>query len=208
MSGPGGAQPSRRRRWRLIAGACAALLLVAGAVGAISGLGKNSFGAAEFAFLRVGETTPEAAKERCGAPFLDYETAVFADEIDPFVSMDEPEHYRWQLEESRRTGRNLVSVYVLEYRNPSASWEYAKLVFRDGRLWYALLPPAFWESLFIGIELGHLRKPAERRIPVQAFDFRYTATIWTYPDLGVGYLRTIGPRVEAKILFAPEKRSH
>ena len=37
---------------------------------------------AEFAFVRIGETTPDQVEKTCGKPWLAYETSVFSDEID------------------------------------------------------------------------------------------------------------------------------
>ena len=160
----------------------------------------------EFAFIRLGETTPDQVTKTRGEPWLAYETSIFDGEVNPFISMDEPEHYAWQVEQSRRTGKKLVSVYVLEYRNPRFTSEYAKLVFRDGKLYYALLPTRMWERSSAGLKLRYGRKLTVQRIPVQEFDLRYTAELWSDPGLGIAYFRTTGPLFEAKIIFSPEKR--
>ncbi len=160
----------------------------------------------EFAFVRLGETTPEQVINTRGEPWLAYETSIFDGELDPFISMDEPEHYAWQVERSRQTGKKLVSVYVLEYRNPNYMSEYAKLVFRDGKLDYALLPTRIWERSSAGLKLRYGRKLTVQRIPVQEFDLRYTAELWSDSRIGIAYFRTTGPLFEAKIIFSPGQR--
>jgi hypothetical protein len=135
---------------------------------------------AQFDFVRLGETTPQVTKTR-GEPWLAYRTSIFDGEIDPFISLDEPEHYAWPILQSRRTGKKLVTVYGMEYRNPSYTAEYAKLVFRDRKVYYALLPTRIWERSSAGLKLRYGRKLTVQRIPVQEFDVRYTAELWSDP---------------------------
>lgn len=192
------------RLW-LVLGLCALLVSVLITFG-FQAVTHGHMDPAEFAFVRIGETTADQVEKTCGKPWLAYETSIFDGEIDPFVSDDEPEHYAWQVQQSKKAGKRLITVYVLEYRNPRFTSEYAKFVFRDGKLQYALLPTTIWERSATGIKLAHGAPPTVRKIPVHAFDFRYTAELWSYPELGIAYLRTTSAVFEVKVVFSPEKR--
>jgi hypothetical protein len=185
------------------------ILLVIGVIGvrifAVQVRGENSCTAQSFSFVKPGETTEAEMSPKCGAPWLHYETNVFENEIDPFVSDDEPEHYAWQLETSARTGKKLILVHVLEYRDEPKYTRYAKLVFHEGKLWYALVPPTAEERLPAWVKVRYGFKPSVRKIKVRSYDVRYTAELWTYPDNGVGFFRGIGELFEAKVLFTPRK---
>jgi len=114
---------------------------------------SQGFGPALFAFLKPSETMLDQARQRLGEPWLEYDTYVFRGEIDPLIHMDEAEHYAWQLRQAEKTGRQLVKVYVLEYRGPDAMSEYAKLVFHEDRLLYALVPVSLAEATFQQIRM-------------------------------------------------------
>src|SRR5207248_1812716 len=112
----------------------------------------EDFGPARFSFLRTGETRQDAARKLLGEPFLEYDTHVVESLPDPFVSMDDVEHYRWQLEQADRRRQALLDVHVLEYRDAVDAVIYAKLVFRKGVLWYALVPITPSEATLSSLE--------------------------------------------------------
>ena len=167
---------------------------------------SNGFGSALFAFLKPSETMLDQARQRLGEPWLEYDTYVFRGEIDPLIHMDEAEHYAWQLRQAEKTGRQLVKVYVLEYRGPDAMSEYAKLVFHEDRLLYALVPVSLAEATFQQIRMRFGASGRTEEIPVRAFDFLYTARVTYYDEAGVGFLQTSGLEEDAKIIYPPRTR--
>ena len=166
----------------------------------------QGFGPALFAFLKPSETMLDQARQRLGEPWLEYDTYVFRGEIDPLIHMDEAEHYAWQLRQAEKTGRQLVKVYVLEYRGPDAMSEYAKLVFHEDRLLYALVPVSLAEATFQQIRMRFGASGRTEEIPVRAFDFLYTARVTYYDEAGVGFLQTSGLEEDAKIIYPPRTR--
>jgi len=120
--------------------------------------------------------------------------------------MDEAEHYAWQLRQAEKTGRQLVKVYVLEYRGPDAMSEYAKLVFHEDRLLYALVPVSLAEATLQQIRMRFGASGRTEEIPVRAFDFLYTARVTYYDEAGVGFLQTSGLEEDAKIIYPPRTR--
>ena len=167
---------------------------------------SNGFGSALFAFLKPSETMLDQARQRLGEPRLEYDTYVFRGEIDPLIHMDEAEHYAWQLRQAEKTGLQLVKVYVLEYRGPDAMSEYAKLVFHEDRLLYALVPVSLAEATFQQIRMRFGASGRTEEIPVRAFDFLYTARVTYYDEAGVGFLQTSGLEEDAKIIYPPRTR--
>ena len=167
---------------------------------------SQGFGPALFAFLKPSETMLDQARQRLGEPWLEYDTYVFRGEIDPLIHMDEAEHYAWQLRQAEKTGRQLVKVYVLEYRGPDAMSEYAKLVFHEDRLLYALVPVSLAEATFQQIRMRFGASGRTEEIPVRAFDFLYTARVTYYDEAGVGFLQTSGLEEDAKIIYPPRTR--
>ena len=167
---------------------------------------SQGFGPALFAFLKPSETMLDQARQRLGEPWLEYDTYVFRGEIDPLIHMDEAEHYAWQLRQAEKTGRQLVKVYVLEYRGPDAMSEYAKLVFHEDRLLYALVPVSLAEATFQQIRMRFGASGRTEKIPVRAFDMLYTARVTYYDEAGVGFLQTSGLEEDAKIIYPPRTR--
>ena len=167
---------------------------------------SQGFGPALFAFLKPSETMLDQARQRLGEPWLEYDTYVFRGEIDPLIHMDEAEHYAWQLRQAEKTGRQLVKVYVLEYRGPDAMSEYAKLVFHEDRLLYALVPVSLAEATLQQIRMRFGASGRTEEIPVRAFDFLYTARVTYYDEAGVGFLQTSGLEEDAKIIYPPRTR--
>jgi len=163
----------------------------------------DEFGPARFAFLKPHKTLLKEAHKLLGEPYLDYETSVFADEIDPLVSDDDPTHTAAQVEYSHKTGRKLIDVYVLEYRSEAVPGQYARLVFDAGVLWYALVPLTVSEDNPAKLVDRYGRKPEVRDIKIDDGDVRYTAHLFQYPDLGVAYLQKVGKAFEAKVVFPP-----
>jgi hypothetical protein len=195
-----------RGKGRLLIVAVALTVLVSTAL-YISIRPSQGFGPALFVFLKPSETLLDQARQRLGKPWLEYDTYVFQGEIDPFVHKDEAEHYAWQLRQAKKTGRQLVKVYVLEYRNPAAMSENARLVFHNRTLLYALVPMSRLEATFERLRRRLSRRARVEEIPLRAFDMLYTARVTYYDEAGVGFLQMFfGPEEDEKIIYQPRTR--
>lgn len=154
---------------------------------------------AAFDFVKPGVARAEVDK-RLGDPYVSSVSVVAADRIDLFL--DEA-----PTEESNPQGapQPTEDVHYYDYRPDKFSSEYARIVFRKDKVWYAMLPP---KSLDTSVEKAQARygKPfVTSKIHKADGHILSVIVVHRIPDLGVGLVEVPGRGITHRLVFPPEK---
>jgi hypothetical protein len=137
--------------------------------------------------------------ERLGEPYLSSSAVVVAGEIDLFVD---------EITFGPRSGgrpRPTEDVHFYDYRPDAHPSEFARIVFRKDRVWYALLPPRAGEATLESARALHGRDFETTTVQHGSRHVRWTTRIHRIPALGVGVVEWSQRGVTHRLVFPPER---
>jgi hypothetical protein len=153
-----------------------------------------------FDFVKPGVTRAEVDK-RLGDPYVSSVSVVVADRIDLFLDEAPTEESNPQ-----RAPQPTEGVHYYDYRPDKFPSEYARIVFRKDKVWYAMLPP---KSLDTSVEQAQARygKPfVTNKIHKADGHILSVIVVHRIPDLGVGLVEVPGRGITHRLVFPPEKK--
>lgn len=156
--------------------------------------------AKDYAFLVPGQTTPEDAIARLGKPEINYEVYVIEGEIDVLVTLPTPTNLRHLYERAGK--RKVVAMRSLEWPVDEYGMDLAKLIFHEGRLLYAIVPPSPSESTPEKLAARHGGTTRRSVQSALAGHIETSAVVHLIPERGVGVMRD-WRSMTWKIVFAP-----
>lgn len=185
------------------------IALVASIAASSAGAGDGTAGPPRFRFAAPGATTIDDALRELGRPALRTPVYVVEDEIDVFGPMVggasglQDTHRR-----AARRGVRVIQVELLEWPRDDPGrglgvGSSAKLVFRGGRLWYAVTEPSATETR--AAELDRLYPQPLQRLVLSrhAGDLGYHVKVFALPMLGIAYAQWRGERINTRVVFPP-----
>jgi hypothetical protein len=152
---------------------------------------------AAFEFVRPGVDRAEVDR-RLGEPYISSPSVVIAGEVDLFLD---------EITIGRRTAgtpRPTEDVHFYDYRPAAHPGELARIVFREGRVWYALLPPRPGEATVEGARALYGRELTTTTVQRRGGHVITTTRIHRIPELGVGVVEWTGRGVTHRLVFPPE----
>lgn len=155
-------------------------------------LGSAPISSDAFTFAKPDKTRLEEVVRRVGPPAVEHAAWLIENEIDPFVDVPTPSKLRDVY--ARAGSRRVIEAHVAAWDTPQGR---ARLVFRGGTLWFAVLPTDETEA--IGAET--------RTITQRAGDLVMSWTLATWPEQGIGVLTPSSGGPPARRLLFPARRA-
>jgi hypothetical protein len=155
---------------------------------------------AAFDFVKPGVTRAEVDK-RLGNPYVSSVSVVAADRIDLFL-----DEAPTKASNPKRAPQPTEDVNYYDYRPDKFPSEYARIVFRKDKVWYAMLPP---KSLDTSVEKAQARygKPfVTSKIQKANGHILFVVMVHCIPDLGVGLVEVPGAGITHRLVFPPDKK--
>lgn len=173
------------------------LLLGATAIGPIGN--DDHLNTVAFEFIKPGVTRAEVDK-RLGEPYVSSISVVIANHIDLFVD-EAPSADASPAKIAQPT----ENVHYYEYRPDKFPSEYARIVFRKGKVWYAMLPLRPSEMSVDKAEQRYGKKFIASKLQKKAGHLLSVMNIYRLPDKGVGLVEVPGRGMTHRLVFPPEK---
>ena len=136
---------------------------------------------------------------RLGEPYISSISVVAAGEIDLHPG-DLPSFGRGP----RRSPRPTVDVHFYEYRPAGHMFEHARIVFRDGRVWYAMLPPPQDERTRNAVVARYGNVFEEETVERRSGHVRRTEFILWARKTGLAFVERPGEGITHRVVFPPE----
>lgn len=155
---------------------------------------KGHLSPAAFDFVEPGVTRAEVER-RLGKPWVSSETVIAKGEIDLFVDQLPPRR-------PNAKPRETETVRYYEYRPEDHPLEYARIVFRGDRVWYAQLPPQTTERTPKDLLGRYGPVFVENRFERSTGDLVRKYVIHRIPDRGLAFVEH-GGAITHRVVFPP-----
>ncbi len=185
-----------------------ATYIVAGALVGAWGVGAgaaeaNPAAVTRFAFVRPLETTVNEVVQRLGEPDSDWSSYVVENEIDVFgPPIPTPHSIGHTHRRARERGVKVIKVRVLEW-HVSGRRRPVRFVFREDRLWYAMVVPGSAERTPEKLTAQYGKRPHVSTLTRAVADVIFGVRVYAYPELGVAYTQVSSNQIETKFVFPP-----
>lgn len=159
---------------------------------------------ATFVFAKPGETTRDQAVKLAGTPTEEYPSEVLLGEIEIDVVRPNAKRHLALMARSEKSGRPIEKVAVAHWRDDVDSSLFATLVFRDGKLAWAILPVSESESTKQKLIDRYGDIPKSKTASELNDDVVLTRTLHAFPARGVSYVQTRDDKITHKVIYAPK----
>jgi len=150
---------------------------------------------AAFDFVKPGAARSEV-DSRLGEPYVSSSSVVVKGEIDLFVD-------EMPTGPSTRAPQPTEDVHYYEYRPRAHSSEFARIVFRQDKVWYAMLPPRPSERIREQIFSRYGNVFEEERIHRRSGHILMVEVILWLEKQGLGFVEKPGRGITHRIVFPP-----
>lgn len=155
--------------------------------------------AAAFEFVKPGVARAEVNK-RLGDPRVSSPLVVAADRIDLFVDDAPTEDSNLQ-----RAPQPTEDVHYYDYQPVKFPSEYARIVFRKDKVWYAMLPPRPTESSVEKAKSRYGEDFVSTKKHKKSGHILGVFNVHRIPAQGVGLVEVPGQGITHRLVFPPEK---
>ena len=158
---------------------------------------------ATFVFAKPGTTTRDQAVKLAGTPTEEYESEVLQGETEIDVVRTNPARHIDLTVRSEKSGRRIERVKVAHWRDDVDTSLFATLVFRDGKLAWAIVPVSESESTKQKLLDRYGDIPKTSSEPRVKGDLRIERTTYAFPARGVTCVQRGDEKITHKVIYAP-----